>query len=125
MTDKQSADVILFDFRTEMLKALGSLANEKYPDLPSSANVLASTLFGGLTAYQKHERAEPFKNELIACLFIAGYFNKEPSWVVIEFKQSNQVLLAPVVNAKALAKRLQTRRVLRIGNSGAAYIQHG
>jgi hypothetical protein len=106
ITDKDDPKIILFDFRVEILKAIESLRVNTCDDLASYAKELSTQLFLALANAQKNDRVEPFKENspLIACLFLAGYFNKQPSWISIQFTHQSQVLVAPAINQMALIK---------------------
>ncbi len=111
LTDKDDPGIILFDFRSEVLKAIESLRVCAHNDLASYANDLSAQLFNRLVMAKKNERMERFneKHRYIAYLFFAGYFGDDPSWVTVEFLRDGQAPLYPTVNPMPLTKGYEPR----------------
>jgi hypothetical protein len=85
------------------------MANHR--NLKSYAGKIAARLHEGLTNALANERMERLKDEgtveepaLVACLIIAGYYEKEPSWIAIRFPHIKQTLLEPEPRSMSLTK---------------------
>jgi hypothetical protein len=110
-TDKENEDSILFDFRDEIVKIIKSQRMANHTNLQSSAGKIAARLHEGLTNALANERMERLKDEgtveepaLVACLILAGYYEKEPSWIAIRFPHIKQTLLEPELKLMPLEK---------------------
>jgi hypothetical protein len=110
-TDKENEDSVMFDFRDEILKIIKSQRMANHKNLKSYAGKIAARLHEGLRTVLTNERMERLKDEgkfeepaLVACLILAGYYEKEPSWITIRFPHIKQTLLEPELKLMALEK---------------------
>jgi hypothetical protein len=106
LTDKDDHNIILFDFRDEATRALKSLSKTWYDHLSTYATKLAKRLQNRLEKARENEKLEPLKKNdpLVAALFLAGYYAKTPSAVVVQFRHEEQLLLPPSVRVVKLEK---------------------
>jgi ATP-dependent protease HslVU (ClpYQ) peptidase subunit len=98
LTDKDDSDIILFDFREEANKAIKSLRKDWHENLRIYANKLAKRVQNRLENALQNDRIEPLKADptgLVAALFIAGYYAKTPSMVIVQFKADGHTLIPP------------------------------
>jgi hypothetical protein len=110
-TDKENEDLIMFDFRDEILKIIRSQRMANHNNLQSYTWKIAVRLHERLTHALTNERMERLTDEGavetpadVACLIVAGYYEKYPSWVAIKFPHIGQALLEPKLQVMTLAK---------------------
>jgi hypothetical protein len=111
LTDKEDPEIILFDFREEVLKVIASLAAKNHPELLAYGTELSMKLCCRLLEVQADDRIEPFKKAenpgsvvLVACMFLGGYYNGQPSLVCAQLLHRDQTVLPPVVSTIAFPK---------------------
>lgn len=105
LTDRDDPKAILFDFRDEAVKAIKSLRKTWYDDLGAYATKLSKRLQNKLERARENERIEPLKKDsLVAALFLAGYYAKNPSAVIVQFRHEEQLLLPPSIREVGLDK---------------------
>jgi len=114
LTDKDDPEIVLFDFREEAIKIIESFARKQHPDLLSYGTELSMKLCGRLLEAQSNDRLEKFKAAeksgeivLIACMFLGGYYNGQPSLICAQFMHKDQVILTPTVSNMSFAKKYE------------------
>jgi hypothetical protein len=107
LTDNNNSANILFDFRDEASRAIKSLQKDQHENLGIYARKLAKRLHNRLEKALQNDKIEPVKGDstgLIAALFIAGYYARSPSTVLVQLKTDGQTLLPPQIQEIPLHK---------------------